>query len=59
MRLAAACFSRAIAVHDAALTQIVRRNFNVDAIARKNLDAMASQTAGDVRQNGVAIVELD
>jgi hypothetical protein len=42
MTLAAACFSRTIAIHDAALTQIVRRNFHVNAIARKNLDAMTA-----------------
>lgn len=58
-RLASASFSSAIAVNDAALTQIVRRNFYVNTIAWKNLDAVASETSGDVSQNCVAVVELD
>jgi hypothetical protein len=59
LTLASACFARAVAVHDAALAQVVRRNFHVDAVAGKNLDAMPSQTSGNVRQDSVAIVKLD
>jgi len=57
--LASARFARAVAVDDAALRQIVRREFDVHAIARKNLDVMAAQPAGDVRENDVAVVEFD
>src|SRR6185437_65504 len=57
--LAPARFARAIAVDNAALRQIVRREFDVHAIARKNFDVMAAQTAGDVRENDVSVVEFD
>ena len=40
--LISACFSGAIAIHDAAFGEVIRRKLDVDAIAGKNLDAMAA-----------------
>jgi len=57
--LAAACFSGAVAVYDAAFRQIVWRKFHVDAIAGKNFDVMTAQASGDVREDDVAVVEFD
>jgi hypothetical protein len=57
--LVPACFSRAVAVYDATLGQIVRRKFDVDAVTWKNFDAMPAQTSGNVGQNYVAVVEFD
>ena len=54
--LVSARFSRTVAVHDAALGQIVGRQLHVDAIARKNFNAMAAQTSGNVGQNCMAVV---
>jgi hypothetical protein len=54
-----ACFARAISVNDASLRQIIWREFDVYPVARKNLDVMPAQTACDVRQNGVAVIQLD
>ncbi len=57
--LAAACFSGAITVYDAALRQIVWREFHVDTVAGKNFDVMTAQAAGDVREDDVPVVEFD
>jgi hypothetical protein len=57
--LRAARFSRTIAIDDASLRQIVRREFEIDAIPGKNFDAMAAQTPGDMRENRVTVLKLD
>ena len=55
----AAGFAGAVTVDDATLRQIVGRHLDIDAIAGKNADVVAAQTAGDVGQDGVAVFELD
>ncbi len=57
--LVSAWLSRAVAVHDAALGQVVRRQFDVDTVTWKNFNAMPAQTSGNVGQNHVAVVQLD
>jgi hypothetical protein len=46
-------------VDDAAFGQIVGRQLYVDSVAGKNLDVMAAQTPGDMRQNDMAVIEFD
>ena len=58
-RLRPASLARAIAVNNAALRQVVWRKLDVYPVAGKNFDAVAAQTAGDVRQNYVAVIEFD
>lgn len=58
-RLRASWLSRAVAVDDTPLRKVVRRDFDIHSIARKNLDAMPAQTACDVRENGVSVIEFD
>lgn len=48
-----------MAVDDSAFRQVVRRKFDIDAVAGKNSDAMAAQASGDMRQDHVAVLELD
>ena len=55
----AACFASAIAVHDPAFGQIVWRHFEIHAVARQNLDAVAAEPTGDVREDFVPVLELD
>jgi len=57
--LVPARFSGAVAVNDASLRQVVWRKFDVHAVAGKNFDMVTAQAAGDVRENDVAVVELD
>lgn len=58
-RLRPACLARAIAVNDSALRQVVWRKLDVYPVAGKNFDVVPAQTAGDVRQNYVAVIEFD
>lgn len=55
----AALFAGAITINDSAFGKVVWRKFEIDSISRKNFDAVAAQTSGDVGQNDVAVVELD
>ena len=55
----AAGFACAVTVDNTALGQVVRRHFEIDAITRKNLDAMATQPSGDMRQDRMAVFKLD
>jgi hypothetical protein len=48
-----------MAVDDSAFRQVVRRKLDVDAVAGENSDAMAAQAPGDVREDDVAVIELD
>ncbi len=57
--LRAARFPGAITIHDAALGQIVRRDLEIDAVARQNLDAVAAQAAGDVCEDRLTRLEFD
>ena len=52
-------FAGAVAVHDPAFGQIVRRHFEIDAVTRQNLDTVAAEPAGDVREDLVAVFQLD
>jgi hypothetical protein len=54
-----ALFAGAITVDDAALCQIIRREFDLDAVARENSYPVPAQTSGNVRQNNMAVIELD
>jgi hypothetical protein len=58
-RLGPACLARAIAIDNSAFRQVIWRKFDVYTVAGKNFDAMPAQTAGDVRQHDMAIVEFD
>ena len=55
----AARFTRAIAVDDAALREIVRRDLELDAVAQQQFDVMAAQAARDVREDFVAVLQFD
>ena len=55
----AAGFAGAVAIDDSAFAEVVGRDFDVYAIAGKNFDAVAAQPSGDVRQDHVAVVQLD
>jgi len=57
--LRAARLARAVAVHDAALREVVRRHFEVDAVARQDLDAMPTEAAGDMRKDRLSVFEFD
>ena len=58
-RLGAAGFAGAVAVHDAALREVVGRHFEFDPIAEKNLDSVTAQPAGEMRKHGMAVFEFD
>ncbi len=57
--LVAARLARAIPVDDPAFGQVVRRQLDIDAVARKNLDAVPAQAPGDVGKDRVPVVEFD
>jgi len=59
MSLRAARFACAVPINDPPLGEIVRGHLEIDAIARENLDAMATQPARNVRENRLAIFEFD
>ena len=48
-----------MAVGDSTFGQIVRREFQGDAISRENANAVAAEFAGEVRQNGPLLVKLN
>src|SRR5665213_487183 len=52
-------FTRTIAVDDAALRQVVRRDLEFDPIAQEQFDVMAAQASRDVREDFVAVLEFD
>src|SRR3984957_7378322 len=54
-----ACFTRAIAVNDAALRQVVRRDLEFDPVAQEQFDVVTAQAAGDVREHFVTVLQLD
>jgi hypothetical protein len=47
-----------VPINDSAFRQIVRREFDVDAIARKYSYSVAAHAAGDVGEDGVAVFQL-
>jgi len=55
----AALFTCTIAIDDAPLRQIVWREFNIDAVTGKNSNTVAAQASRDMREDDVAVVELD
>ena len=57
--LGAAGFAGAVAIHDASFGQIVGRHFEIDAVAKKNFDAVATQASGEVGEDGVPVFELN
>jgi len=48
-----------MAVRDAALGQVVRGELEGDAVAGEDSDTVAAQLAGEVREDGALLVELD
>src|SRR5690606_14856498 len=46
------------AVGDAALAQVVRRQFNADLVASQNADVVLAHLSGDVRGNDVPVFQL-
>jgi hypothetical protein len=47
-----------MAIDDASLCEIVRRNLDVDPIARKYSDSMPAHAPGDVSEDRVTVFEL-
>jgi hypothetical protein len=47
------------AVGDAAARQVVRRELDVDVVARRDADAEPAQTTREAREDRVAVLELD
>ena len=47
-----------VPVGNAALGQVVRRNFQGDAVARQNADAIAAKLAGQVGEHGAFLIQL-
>ena len=48
-----------VAVSDASLREVIGRHLEGDAVARQHADAIASQLAGQVSQNGAVLIELN
>ena len=48
-----------IAIDDAALRQVVWRDFDVDVVAGQNPNVMAPQSPGNVREDRRAVLQLD
>jgi hypothetical protein len=48
-----------MAVGDSTLSQIVRREFQGDAISGENADPVTAEFPGEVRQNGPLLVKLN
>src|ERR1700761_3481056 len=48
-----------VAIDDAALREVVRGHFEIDAIAGKYADAVPAEAARDVCQDRHAVLELD
>ena len=48
-----------ITVGNSPSSQVVRRHFHLDAIARKDADVMHSHLPADVRKHFVTVLELD
>ena len=61
MRLSrsALCVAALPAVGDAAASQIVRRQFDVDVIARRYPDPKPAQAPRETGKDGVTVLELD
>src|SRR5947209_9170053 len=47
------------AIRDAPAGEIVRRQLDVDVVARRDADAVPPQTSREAREDGVAVLELD
>lgn len=58
-RLRAASFACPVTINDAALGKVVRRHFEIDAVAQKNLDAMTAEPPGKVGEHRVPVFQLD
>lgn len=54
-----ALLTRAVAIYDATLRQVVWRKLDVYTVSRKNPDAMPAQTPGDVGQDDVTVAKFD
>jgi len=48
-----------ISVSNSAATQIIRRQFDCDAVSGQNLDVMHPHFTGDMRQNAMIILQDD
>ncbi len=48
-----------VAVGDASSGEVVRGEFDLDFVARKNSDVVAAHLSGDVPQHGMPIFEFD
>jgi hypothetical protein len=57
--VSSASLARAITVDDARFGEVVWGHFELDSIAQQQLDPVAAQAAGDVRQHGMPVLELD
>jgi hypothetical protein len=47
------------AIRDAAAREVVRRELDVDVVARRDADAEPAQTSREAREDRVAVLELD
>jgi thiol peroxidase len=52
-------FAGSVAVDDPSLAQVVGRHFEIDSVAEKNFDAVATQAPCEVREHRVAVLELN
>jgi hypothetical protein len=54
-----ACALVLVAVDDPTPVEVVRRDLDADAVAREDADAEAPHLAGEMREDGVPVLELD